>query len=88
MLDIVRVRYSQPIDVDVDLKTGRVVGIRPPLGPEPDLGVPSIVLDESYEFRGPAAPELQEAAFAAVRDQVIVVDVDLGRFAVEVVPEP
>lgn len=85
LTEVVRFRYLQPLDVDVDLASGRVVAVAPPHGVRPDLEKAPVCVDGRGDFLYPAPPTAFPAATAPVRAQVLT-HLDGAAVVVEIVP--
>lgn len=85
LTETVRVRYLQPLDVDVDLATGRVIAVAPPHGVIPDLLKDPVCVDERGDFLYPAPASAIMASGAPIREQVLT-HLDGAAVVVEIVP--
>lgn len=83
--EVVRVRYLQPLDVDVDLETGRVVAVKPTCGVVPDLQQGPVCVDERGDFLYPSTEAALEAAGRPIREQLLT-HRDGAAVIVEIVP--
>lgn len=85
LTEVVRVRYLQPLDVDIDLATGRVVAVAPPHGVVLDLDKAPVCVDGRGDFLYPAPATASLASDAPVREQVLT-HLDGAAVVVEIVP--
>jgi hypothetical protein len=85
-VDKVRVRYSQPLEVDVDLETGRVLGVRAAGVLTPDRTKLPVILDERFDWLCQGPDSLAEQAFAAADGQILTFSSDAATLQIEVVP--
>lgn len=85
LTEVVRVRYLQPLDVDVDLASGRVVAVSPPHGVVPDFETAPVCVDGRGDFLYPAPQTAFPASGASVCEQVLT-HLDGAAVVVEIVP--